>query len=1059
VKAIIAAGAALLLLAGACTHEDTSGGGVWGRTVEPHLTTTRSWHACSRNLPPGHVVIDAQCAAVRTISGPCDEVIDSREQANRMLVSHPQCTDASIAALENFSHADAAATSDLAAAYYVRAQRKDNPADLLKAFDAARQAVALKPQPTGAEFNYALVLEALSLNGEAIEAWQRAAGAEQGGWAEEARAHRLALMRAAAQDGEHQWAQVRARIDSALDAHDSTEARGLIALFPATAERYFEDDVLRDWAASPSPPKFLRVKTFATALSQFFDDRYFTDVAARIANARTPHDIDRLRQGHLLFADARRAEGTFLDSVVSLYDNAARVLQQAGSPQYLLARIGHAGQSPLATNDYRPAIKELDSVAAEAPHYPSVVARVNLSRVNAYQFLSRYNDLFTAYDAATAAYGRIGDWEDTTAAEARALSLFSVIGLKDRAWREAFAAMRDGPRILNLKTRYLLMGATSDAAFNLDHPEAALFYRTVALNFGRTHETFLVSALDHLAAIELQLQRDRAAQRHLNEAIRLNSEEHRLGLRKALEARLLEAQGEMAMRVDPSKAIAPLTQAITAADKAEFTTFTAALFARRADAFARIGMPAQAAADRREALKRLHGEQELMLSGRSAVITDDLWNSYFSRFDETYDLLIRQLIDERKIEEAFQYAERARAFEPLDLVRKLPTAPAAFRDLAAPEYVDIASLRAHLPSGTFLIEYRVLDDQTYAWILGRDVFVGKKVPARRIDVKRWTAALQNAAASKDSAAFENGLQPPYDGLLKTPLEIVDALSGGAGANIVIIPDRELRGLPFAALRNPDTKRYVIQDHTLSMSGSALLYLFARLRDRDLKSDASALLIGDPAFNLNSTLAAGLKRLPFARQQAEQVHSFYPRSEILLDTAATPQQFLRLAGNNAVIDIAAHGVINGDAPSQSFLLFAASGSDSGVLNAEMLMKELHTSKTRLVVIGACSSAGGLPVGEEGIAPLVRPIIASGVPGVIGSLWDIEDATAARLLVSFHGNYRKGSNAAKALRDAQLEMLQSSNPGERSALTWAPFEAIGYASSPFASIDNMMKEKPP
>jgi CHAT domain-containing protein len=214
-----------------------------------------------------------------------------------------------------------------------------------------------------------------------------------------------------------------------------------------------------------------------------------------------------------------------------------------------------------------------------------------------------------------------------------------------------------------------------------------------------------------------------------------------------------------------------------------------------------------------------------------------------------------------------------------------------------------------------------------------------------------------------------------------------------------------------------------------------------------------LLIGDPAFDPQSILARGLQRLPFAEKEVEQIRSFYPRSEVLIGEAATPQRFFRLAGGNALIHIAAHAIVNGDAPSQSFLLL------NGVLNAETLMKQLHTDKTRLVVLGACSSAGGLPVGVEGIAPLVRPIVGAGVPGVVGALWDIDDATASALLVSFHRHYRQGSDAASALRAAQLELLRSNNLGLKSGLSWAPFQVIGYASSPFASLGDITKEKPP
>jgi hypothetical protein len=424
------------------------------------------------------VVAEAQCAAAPIIPGRCEELIDigSREEANRILVSRPQCTDTAIAALENFSRAEGAAMSDLAGAYYVRAQRNDTPADLLRAFDAARRAVVLKPQPDGAQFNLALILEALSLNTDAIEAWQSAAATERGEWAAEARAHRLALMRAAAQDGEHQWAGIRSQIDTAIEAHDVPRTASLIAVFPATSQQYFEEDVLSQWAASPSPHQASRVKTFAEALSHFFNDHYFVDVAAAAVNAPAAVFAD-LKRGHVLFARARVAERMLgAGTAEPLYEEAARLLRRARSPQYLLARIGHAGQNALLTGDYELSFNELDAVAAEARlhRYPMVVARVELNRLNTNQFLSRYNELFASYDAAMTAYGRCGDWEDRAAADARAISAMSVVGLKDAAWREAFLAVRDAPRLLNWKTHFLLMGVTANAALDLGHPDAAL---------------------------------------------------------------------------------------------------------------------------------------------------------------------------------------------------------------------------------------------------------------------------------------------------------------------------------------------------------------------------------------------------------------------------------------------------------------------------------------------------------------------------------------------------------------------------------------------------------
>jgi CHAT domain-containing protein len=183
------------------------------------------------------------------------------------------------------------------------------------------------------------------------------------------------------------------------------------------------------------------------------------------------------------------------------------------------------------------------------------------------------------------------------------------------------------------------------------------------------------------------------------------------------------------------------------------------------------------------------------------------------------------------------------------------------------------------------------------------------------------------------------------------------------------------------------------------------------------------------------------------------------AEELTDRDATPSRFLRDAAQKQIIHIAAHAVTAGDTPKQSYLLMARDRSGTGLLDAQTLLNSLHLETTRLVVLGACRSGGSVTVGPQGVAPLVRPFLAAGVPGVIGTLWDINDATARQVLVSFHRHYRDGSDAAAALRAAQIELLQDTNPGLSSELTWGAYQAIGFASSPFPSAGEMKKEKPP
>src|SRR5439155_8854750 len=138
----------------------------------------------------------------------------------------------------------------------------------------------------------------------------------------------------------------------------------------------------------------------------------------------------------------------------------------------------------------------------------------------------------------------------------------------------------------------------------------------------------------------------------------------------------------------------------------------------------------------------------------------------------------------------------------------------------------------------------------------------------------------------------------------------------------------------------------IQDHAVSIAASATLYAYSLAQDRQLSRDArqSVLLVADPAFNEHLDIARGLTRLPAARAEAERIHALYagvadvapPR----MDADATVPAFLRLSANNTIIHLAAHGVANPEVPSRSFFLLAPTGDDTGVIDAEHLLKQLQ-----------------------------------------------------------------------------------------------------------------------
>ncbi|HYU24721.1 MAG TPA: hypothetical protein VEO74_05925, partial [Thermoanaerobaculia bacterium] len=201
-------------------------------------------------------------------------------------------------------------------------------------------------------------------------------------------------------------------------------------------------------------------------------------------------------------------------------------------------------------------------------------------------------------------------------------------------------------------------------------------------------------------------------------------------VQQILQARLFEVEGQA--QPNPERAVVAFTNAFKRTSP-EYRTYRAALLAERAKAERKLGRGAEADRDLRAALSELNAEETAILEHRERGKGEELWSSYFSRFQETYRLLIQQTIDAHP-SEAFAYAERARAFEPLDLILHLDVVPQAFRGQESLERI-----RAYLPAGTVLLEYCALDDLTYTWIISHDRVEAVKLDVKKRDIERWSS--------------------------------------------------------------------------------------------------------------------------------------------------------------------------------------------------------------------------------------------------------------------------------------------------------------------------------
>ena len=1029
---------------------------LWRRTVEPRLTGAFEWLPCGEPKRRGEeAVANVQCGAptspspVSTSSESCESMMrGDTTNANQVLSAHPGCTDDVIRLLASRAEGNAQVASDLAGAYYVRAQRNDAPVDLLRAADAAEKALALNASLAAAHFNEALALSAMGLLRDAVRALDRFLELEKDQqWRREALGRRNELSARIANDAMVVWPSQRKRIDEAALRGDRQAVRQLIEPYMSATHSYVEDELLPRWASGEAEALNI-AGMVAEEIEKINKDPYLPDAVRAITSADGER-MTALQKGHQAYGARQFAD-------------AARLLESGGSPVSYTAVV--KGGSPLLQT---PESHAAHQRTASAPRFPHTRSQLLLG--NSYQTVNDPIASLKVFDDLLPELQALKDRDMEAGIYARRSAALSVLGQTESAWREAVRAQRGAGSVASPGSRGLFVAEVAASAVALGYPAVACRFRDdlvaslrplwpLAKNDDKFRNALSVTlhvALRSRASDCMSVGKHAQAQADLREAESMATKEVLSDAQwRILQPRMLETRARVAVESNPAEAVRLLTNAIALEPKDVFITHRAGLYVQRAEAHRRMQNLDAAARDFATALEEIRQEEAEVTRRRLRGDKEVDLNPYFSRFRDVYEQLIAHYIEGGDYETAFNYAERSRAYEPLTRVSGGRSTPEAFRAMAGEqEQLDLRRVQGALGPDTSLIHYFVRENETYVWAVsrGRFDFLALGVKARELEM--LVDGLHTAAAREQEDRFDATLLQISLRVLPEPL-----MRLVRGRRIVFVADGALHGVPFSALRDVKTREHLIESSVVSAAPSATLYIHSLLRDRELPTveSPSALLVADPRLNPDSPFHRGLPELLLAEREVGLIRRHYgPATEILRDAEATVPAFLARAREHPIVHFAGHARPSPEAPLQSMLLFAESDGHNGVLTAEELLAKVRLDRTRLVVLSACSSAEGSTAGAAGVAPLVRPLIAAGVPAVVGALWPVRDDDAMNVAVRFHEHYMLGMDAATALRKAQLQLLESG--GRHPVLAWAPFQVIGHASSPKASAKSNQTQR--
>jgi CHAT domain-containing protein/tetratricopeptide (TPR) repeat protein len=263
--------------------------------------------------------------------------------------------------------------------------------------------------------------------------------------------------------------------------------------------------------------------------------------------------------------------------------------------------------------------------------------------------------------------------------------------------------------------------------------------------------------------------------------------------------------------------------------------------------------------------------------------------------------------------------------------------------------------------------------------------------------------------------------------------ITDMLAGHH--RVLIAPDGPLHLVPFADLFNnvgPDsaaTGDSVVVQCVRVPSAT----IFADLRLNQGRIDSR--LPGRILALAHRPRDAG-RSIPGAIRETRALQADYSNVELRIIETGSKQSVIEDLDMFEVLHIAAHAVINNEAPWKSEIQFGAHGAPQNLPASRIAAMDLPA---RLVVLSSCESARGRILGGEGVLGLSNAFLSTGVSSVIATLWPVDDNSTAVFMKSFYDNLAAGRTVSSSLASARVALRD--RPETSHPFFWAGFTLVG------------------
>jgi CHAT domain-containing protein/tetratricopeptide (TPR) repeat protein len=252
--------------------------------------------------------------------------------------------------------------------------------------------------------------------------------------------------------------------------------------------------------------------------------------------------------------------------------------------------------------------------------------------------------------------------------------------------------------------------------------------------------------------------------------------------------------------------------------------------------------------------------------------------------------------------------------------------------------------------------------------------------------------------------------------------------------LIVEPDSILNDVPWPALVDARGE-YLGSDLAIVVSPGLGYWINLRVT-ATISPEQTALVVGMPA--VTSAVASRFSPLPDADREARGITARFRHSRLLSGTDVTSLAIRRELPRSHVFHFAGHAV---SSAKQGGLVLASLGGENAdevtLLSAGDLEKTVF-QRLQLVVLSACATAET----EKGFSEpgtLVRGFLRAGVPHVVASRWPVDSRTTEQTMAEFYPRLFEGLPTAKALQ--QVANKLRTQPGVSHPYYWAAFGSYG------------------